>query len=746
MGRLRTITRRALVLGSASVAGGVAFGAFMMSRTPPNPLKLDLAQGEVAFNPWVLVDNEKVTLFTPHADKGQGAASAQAALIAEELDIEFWQFEISFGRPAQAYWNTAMSEEAVPFAATDERWYVEGARDFMGGMIKVLGMQMTGASTSMPDSFDKLRMAGAIARETLKQAASQSSGLPVNALKTANGAVILPGGSEVKYTDLAGIAATLEPVTDVTLRPPSAWRMIGKPMQRLDMVAKSTGTLPYGIDVSVEGMVHATVCSNPKRGGGLKSYDASQARAMRGVKDIVEIPNGVAVVADNTWRAFRAMRAISFDWEDAAYPAEQAQHWTALENSFSEDTLDSTWRDDGDTDAALADGPIIDAEYRSPYVAHAPLEPLNAIALVEEDKVEIWTGHQSQSQLLIEIGKVTGHDTSQITFHNQFMGGSFGHRLEFEFVKQAVEIADQMRGTPVKLTYSREEDFAQEFPRHPAIGRAKGTVARGKVVALDLEIASPSVMSSWYGRQGIPVPMADPLIPAGAWNNPYTIPNHRMRSYRAPELVPVSTWRSVGAPGAGFFFDTFLDELIHEAGADPMEERIRLIDHDVSRIVLQTVAEMSDWGAPLAPNQAKGVAFVENFGVPTAEVVQVTNTDRGIRIDKVWVACDVGVIIDSVNFENLVQGGVVFGLGHAINCEITIADGRAEQTNYHAHEAMRLYQCPEIFVKGLENGSKVRGIGEPPVPPAAPALGNAIFAATGHRLREMPFNKSVRFV
>lgn len=746
MSRLGTITRRTLLIGSAAIAGGIAFGAYMVARTPANPLEDDLADGVATFNPWVLVDGEKVTLITPHADKGQGILSSQAALIAEELDIEFGQFETSFGFPSGAYWNRAMNEESVPFMPTDERWIADTVRSVASGAIKLMGMQTTGASTGIPDSFDKLREAGAVARETLKLAASQQTGTPVSDLRTANGSVILPDGTSLPYTDLAAIAATLDPVTDVPLRDPSTWRLIGKPMQRLDIVSKSTGTQAYGVDLAVDGMVHATICTNPRKGGDLNSYDASQALAMRGVTDVVEVTNGVAVIADNTWRAIRAMDAIAFDWGPAPYPAEQADHWRTLQESFTEERLDNTWRDDGDAETVLTNGADVEAEYRSPYVAHAPMEPLSAIVLVENDKVEIWAGHQSPTQLLIEVGKVTGHDPSQIIFHNQFIGGSFGHRLEFEFVKQAAEIADQMRGTPVKLTYSREEDFAQDFPRHPAIGRGRGKVEDGKVVAIDLGIAAPSVMASQFGRQGMNLPMADPIIPAGAWNNPYAFPNYRMRAYRAPELVPVSTWRSVGAPGAGFIFDTFLDELIHAAGADPMEERIRLMEHEVSRTVLETVAEMSDWGSPLMPNQAKGVAFIESFGVPTAEVVQITNTDRGIKVDKVWVACDVGTIVDPINFENNVQGGVVFGLGHAMNCEITVSDGKIEQSNYHAHEAMRMHQCPEIIVRGLENASKVRGVGEPPVPPAAPALGNAIFAATGRRIRSLPFWNHIDFV
>ena len=505
-----------------------------------------------------------------------------------------------------------------------------------------MALQGTGGSTSMPDSFVKLREAGAVARETLKMAASEKSGVPVADLKTANGKVQLPDGSELKYTELAEIAAGIDPVRKVTLRDPSEWRLIGKPMQRLDIVGKSTGTLDYGIDISVEGMVHAAVKVNPRQGGSMIGFQATDAKAMRGVKDVVEITGGIAVIADNSWRAMKAANAVEITWGDAPYPSEQDDHWSALADSFGEDQLDSMWRDDGDVDTALDASEVITAEYRSPYVAHAPLEPLNAIVRVTDDQVEVWTGHQVPLMLTQVVAGVTGHDPEQVRFHNQFMGGSFGHRLEFEHLKQAVEIADKMRGTPVKLTYSREEDFAHDFPRHIAMGRCRGKVENGGITAIDVQIAAPSVLGSQLGRAGITVPGPDAQIAAGAWNNPYKIENYRMCAFRAPELAPVSSWRSVGAPGAGFIFDTFVDELCHAAGVDPMEERLRLVDHDPSRKVLEAVAEMSDWDSDLGPNKGRGVAFVESFGVPTAEVIEVTNTDQGIKIDRVFVACDVG--------------------------------------------------------------------------------------------------------
>jgi len=749
MGKLATLTRRTFLIGSAAMAGGVAFGIYKVKQTPDNPLEDDLASGEAALNPWVLVDSEKLTLIVPHADKGQGVASAQAALLAEELDLEWGGFETSFGKPSAAYWNTAMADETVPFMSTDESRAAESMRSIMGGMMKLMAMQGTGGSTSMPDSYDKLRQAGAVARETLKLAASNKTGTPVADLKTENGAVVLPDGTRVNYTELAAEAASIEPVRDVELRDPENWRLIGKPMPRLDMAAKSTGSLTYGIDLSIEGMLHAAIKINPRQGGVMNSFDASKAESMQGVDQVLEINNGVAVLASNTWYAIQAANAIEIDWGEAPYPAEQDAHWQAIESSFTDDQLDKQWRNDGDIVTAMADAAMISAEYRSPYVAHQPLEPLNAVVKVTDDAVDVWTGHQLPVMLLQALSGVTGHDTDQIHLHNQYIGGSFGHRLEMEHVKQAAEIANLVRGTPIKLTYSREEDFAHDFPRHIAAARAQGAVKDGKVDSIDLSIASVSPVTSQMGRIGIPAPGPDAQIAAGAWNNPYSIPNYRMRAYRTAELAPVSSWRAVGANGAGVFFDSFLDELIHAAGADPMAERIRLMEHKVSRTVLETVAEMSGWGnsaEPKTANTGKGVAFVESFGVPTAAVVEVTNTESGIAINNVWIAADVGTVIDPVNFENLVQGGVVWGLGHAMNCEISYSDGMAQQTNYHAHEGMRIYQCPNIMVKGLENGHKVRGIGEPPVPVTAPALANAIYAATGQRIRELPLNKHIDFV
>ena len=745
MSRIGKIARRTFLVGSAAVAGGVAFGYYAYRRPVSNPLLDQVAEGEAALTPYVKIDSAGVTLITPRADSGQGAYHVQAALIAEELDVELDQVRVDPGMPDPAYYNTALSAEAAPFRSTDDGFAADATRGIMDAMMKFMGMQITGGSTTVPDSFEKLRLAGAVARETLKAAAAQQTGADIASLTTDAGAVILPGGGRLPYTELAATAATLDPVTDVTLRDPSTWRLVGTEMERLDMVAKSTGTQRYGIDFEVEGMVHASVRTSPRRGT-INGYDAEAARQMRGVIEIVDVTDGVAVVADNTWRAIQAVNAIDIDWGSAAYPAEQEAHWQALSDSFTPEQQDSRFRDEGDVDAALDGAEVIEAEYRAPYLAHAPLEPISAVVQVTDTRADVWTGTQIPRFVQNNVAKLTGLEADQVFVHVLVMGGSFGHRLEDRVVREATEIAVQLKGTPVKLTYSREEDTLQNDTRQIAMARGRGAVKDGQVAAYDLGIAMPSVIASQMGRQGLPTPGPDLQIVAGAWEQPMQIPNYRVTGYRAPELAPVSSWRAVGASTNGFFHDVFLDELIHAAGADPMEERLRLCWHDASRKTLEAVAEMSGWGTDLGPGKGRGVAFCMSFGVPTAEVVEVTSTDGGIKIDKVWVAAEVGRVIDPVNFENMVQGGINWALGHAMNSEITISDGMAEQRNYYDFEGMRLAQAPEVVVRGLENGDTVRGMGEPMVPPAAAALSNAIFAATGQRIREMPMRKHIDFV
>ncbi|MHA6325947.1 xanthine dehydrogenase family protein molybdopterin-binding subunit [Roseivivax sp. CAU 1753] len=747
MSRARTITRRAVLVGSVAIAGGVAFGVYAARRPFDNPLEVGLGAGQAALTPYVRIDAEGVTLITPRADSGQGVYHVQAALIAEELDVDLDAIRVDPGPPDAAYWNTALGAEAAEFMVPSAGIARDAATGAVNTVMKLIGLQITGGSTTVPDGFVKLRAAGASARETLKAAAADRLGVAVETLTTEAGHVIAADGTQLSYEALAPDVAGRAPVQDVPLRDPAQWRYIGKPMQRLDIAAKSTGTQMYGIDVAVPGMVHATVLMNPAQGGALDSFDTAEALKLRGVSSIVPITGGLGIVADNTWRAFQARAALQAQWGPPDFPPDMDAHWQALDAAFTDAALDSRKRDDGDVGAALAGADtVIEAEYRAPYLAHAPLEPVNAIVRVDADAAEVWTGTQIPRFVQANVARIAGIAPDRVVVHAQMIGGSFGHRLEDEVVKQATEIAVQMRGTPVKLTYQREEDMIHDFPRQIAKARLRGTVQDNQVAALDLGIAMPSVMASQMARQNQPVPGPDSQIVAGAWDQPFAIPHHRVTGYRAAPLAPISSWRSVGASSNGFFYNAALDELIHAAGADPLQERLRLANDPLARAVLEAVGEMSDWSGPdLGDGRGRGIALTRSFGVHCAEVIEVARTDSGIRIEKVWVAAEVGRVVDPVNFEAQVQGGVIWGLGHAMNCEITYAGGIAEQDNFHAFEGMRLRQTPAIMVRGLENGTRVTGIGEPPVPPAAPALAGAIFAATGTRLREMPFNRFVQF-
>lgn len=746
------IARRTFLIGAGAVAAGLAVGTYFYRRDIANPLLDGLPAGAAALNPYLRIDADGITLITPRADVGQGAYSVQAALIAEELDLAWGQFKVEPGPPSAAYYNGTVLVEGFPIAATSDSFMARTGRAAADVVGKVLGIQLTGGSSTVPDAFDKLRVAGAVARQMLLQAAALQSGVPVGDLKTEAGHVVLPDGQKLSYVSLAAAASGLEPPTEVQLKPAAQWRLLGQPMQRLDIVPKSTGTATYGIDLRLPGMVYATVRTNPRLGGGMQSHDARNALSAKGVIKVVPINGGVGVIANNTWRAFQAAKLVDVQWGAAPYPPSTEEMFKGVAESFNKGRQDSRFKNLGDVDAALSAAGsqgALQAEYRIPHLAHAPLEPMNAVVQLKDGQLDIWTGTQIPRFLVSAAARIAGLPEDKVKLHVQISGGSFGRRLEDDYVRQAVELAKAHPGVPIKMTWTREEDMSHDFPRPLAIARARGVVGQGQVQTFDLGIAAPSVTASQSGRLGLPAAGPDVAIVAGAWDQPYAIPNYRITGYRAPEMVPVSSWRSVGASGNAYLHESFLDELIHAAGADPLAERLRLCSHAPSRAVLQAVGQMSGWGQPLATSsdgaRGRGLAFALSFGVPVAEVVEVTATAAGIRIDQVFVATEVGTVLDPVNFEAQVQGGVIWGLSHAIFAELTYADGMPEQSNFHNYPSLRLNQVPPIVVQALQSGGAIKGIGEPPVPPAAPALANAIFAATGQRIRELPLRKHITF-
>jgi isoquinoline 1-oxidoreductase beta subunit len=745
MSKIRTIARRSFLIGSAAVAGGSVFGVYKYLQPHPNPLLGELPDGATAITPYVRIDAQGVTIITPRAEMGQGIHTTLAALVAEELDVAWDSIRVEHGSPGAAYFNKAMLQGGVPFAALDQGGMAQATRGTMGVLGKFMGIQGTGGSSSVPDAFDKMRVAGAAARFALVAAAADRLGVAAATLKADNGAVIAPDGKRLPYTELASAAATIALPDAPALKPREQWRYLGKPMPRVDRAGKCTGTATFGIDVRLPEMVFATVRMNPAIGAPIKTFNTNAATAMRGVLQVVALPGGVGVIADNTWRAFQAAQAVQCDWAEPVHGATTAALMDAIAASFDDKHQDSRIRDDGDVTKALAAAKVLEAEYRVPFLAHAPMEPMNAVAWLRAGRLDIWTGTQAPTVARDQAAQLAGLAPDQVFVHTQLMGGSFGRRAESDYVLQAVRLAMAAKGKPVKLTWRREEDMTQDFFRPAAVARMRGSTGAGTVQALDVRVASPSVLESQGGRLGIAMPGPDKLIAEGTYDQPYAIPHYRATGYRTPALLPISSWRSVGNSYNGFFMESFIDELAAQANADPMALRLSLVNHEPSRLVLAAVAEMSEWGKPLDQGRGRGVAFHFSFGVPVAEVVEVTATRDGLRVDKVFVAADVGTALDPRNIEAQLQSAVIFGLSAAMFGEISFAKGAVEQTNFHQYPVLRMGQSPQISVRILQGGSAIRGIGEPGTPPAAPALANAIFSATGRRIRELPLNKHIGF-
>ena len=743
MGRKMKIARRAFLFGAVAVAGGAAFGWWKYTTPYDNPLSGILAREARTLNPYVIIDRDGVTIIAPRAEMGQGIHTTLAALVAEEMDLRLDQVRVIHGPASHAYFNAAVLREGVPFAPTDQGWMAETMRDAMGVPAKFLGFQITGGSSSIPDAFDKMRMAGAAARAMILQAAATRLGVSVGELTTENGEVVAPLGTRIPYADLAIDAGSVELAEAPVLKAVSDWKLLGRTQVRVDMVPKVTGTAQYTIDLRLPGMLFATARTNPRQGGVMNGFDATAAEGMAGVKKIVPLPGGVAVVATNSWLAIQAADAIVFDWGVAPYPASSAELSAQLDTAMSADFVDAVQRDEGDVDAALT-GEVFEARYAVPYLAHATMEPMNAAAWLADGKLTVWSGNQLPTQVRTVGAELTGLPPEAVTVETLLMGGGFGRRAEMDVIKQAITVAMAMEGTPVLLTWSREEDMTHDAYRPAAKAMVRASVADGVISAFDFHTVATSVVESQVGRLGYSVPGPDSTIVQGAWEQPYGFANYRVTGYRAPAAVPVGSWRSVGASQNAFFHETAVDELAHLAGVDPLAFRLAQLTDGPSRKVLEAVAEMCDWGRVPA-GRARGVAFCLSFGVPVAEVIEVMDTPDGLRMTGAWAAVDVGRALDPGNIEAQVQGAMVYGLSAALRGEITFADGMAEQANFWDFEPLRLPQCPPITVRILENQPVLRGIGEPGLPPVAPALGNAIFALTGQRLRELPFAKAVTF-
>ena len=758
MGKVWKYTRRGFLGLGVLAAGGVAFGYYKYKQPYANPLEAMLGEGEATFNPYITINSDgTITIIAPRAEMGQGIHTTLAALVAEELGVTLDQVTVVHGPASEAYYNEAMLKMAGPFPYFEDGFMANTVRGGMGAVSKFLGLQVTGGSSATLDGFVKMRTAGAVARQMLVAAAANRWGVAPESLKVDAGTVTGPNGS-LTFGELALAAAEVEPPSTVALKPQKDWKILGKSQNRVEGTEKVTGGRIFGIDVQLPDMLYGTVKMSPRFGVGAKSYDPAPTLAVNGVRDVVEIETttgkGFGIIADNTWAAFQGAAALVVDWETAKSPSDEAELAQAYDAALASEP---SWTSGGTGDAiggiAAADPEfLLTSRYDVPFLAHAAMEPMNATAQFTDGKLEIWCGTQAPGILEIAAANLLDIETTDVTVNTTRLGGGFGRRGEVDFGLYATAMAMKTGGKPIKVTWTREEDMAHDTYRPRVSGVLQAVVKPGQVPeTLDFRVAAPSTLKSLMGRTFPSLPMAGPddTVLDGAFNQPIAYTNSRYAAHIVETNIPTGFWRSVGNSQNAWFHECFLDEVAEKSGLDPVEMRLKMMAGQTfspAHAALTKVAEMSNWGAPVPAGKGKGVAFAMSFGTWVAQVVQVAVTDGGIRIENVWCAADPGTVLDPKNFEAQMMSGIIFGLSQALGQEITMADGQVEQENFYDFDAMRMWQTPSIDIAILQNAPKMGGAGEPGTPPAAPALTNAIYAATGQRIRQMPLSHSVDFI
>ena len=659
-----------------------------------------------------IAPDDTVTVLLAHSEMGQGIWTSLPMLIAEELDFDVSKMKVEHAPAAPAYFHTAF------------------------------GAQMTGGSTTTWSEFDRYRQVGAIARALLVQAAAQRLGVDAAACRTENGAVIA-GDRRLRYGELADDAAQLPVPASVALKDPKDWKVIGQPTRRLDTPEKINGTAVFGLDVRLDGLLTAVVARSPVFGGKVKSFDASAALAVPGVRKVVQVPSGVAVVADHFWAAQQGREALKVDWDLGPGAALDTVAMLAEYRKLA--------AADGKVAAAAGDAPgtlakagkVVDVEYVLPYLAHAPMEPLNATVRIAADRCDVWTGTQMQTAEQMTAAAITGLKPEQVHIHTTFLGGGFGRRAtpSCDWVTEAVHVA-KAAGTAVKTVWTREDDVRGGYYRPMAVHRIRAALgSNGLPQAWDHTIVCQSVLAGSPFEAMIPKNGVDPASVEGAADSPYlkAIPNYRvqLQDYRAP--VPVLWWRSVGHSHTAFAMECMVDELARAAGIDPVEYRRRLLaDRPRLRAAMDLAATKAGWGSPLPAGRARGVAVHESFGSFVAQVAEVSVEGGRIRVHRVVCAVDCGIAVNPKTIEAQIESGIAFGLSAALSGAITFKDGRVQQSNFDDYRVLRLPDMPRVEVHIVPSTERPGGIGEPGTPPIAPAVANAVAALTGERLREMP--------
>jgi len=708
--------------------------------------------GTSAFNAWLVIGADgAVTVHVPRQEMGQGITTALPLLVAEELDCDVSRLKFDQAPVDPVYANATMLADGVPFRPDDEGWAASLARLTQYRMAEILGVQATGGSTSVRDAWTVMRHAGAAARSQLVAAAAQRWGVPAAECRTENGRV-LHANRALGYGELAVEAARIDPPGSVALKDPGTFRLLGRPQPRLDIPQKTEGTAQFGIDTRLPGMAYAAIAHCPVFGGSLKRVGSAKASRLPGVRAIVELPAtstsaaAVAVVADSWWRAQNALAALEISWDAGAHASLDSARQRAAYGELLANGKGREYERIGDPGSMLGSAKrVLDATYFVPYLAHATMEPMNCTALVANGRCEIWAGNQAPTLARWMAGKAAGIPTENVTVHTPFLGGGFGRRAEMDVVVEAAAIAARVPGTPVQLIWSREEDLRHDAYRPMALARLRCALdASGAIAAWHHRIVSQSCTQSFTARL-IPAAASDVLKDKttceGASDLAYAMPSRLVEHVLAEQPVPVGFWRSVGHSHNAFFVESFLDEAAHAAGKDPLQYRLAMLEGAPRhRRVLETAARAAGWGTPLqGANRGRGLALAESFHSIVAQVAEVEVEAGNVRVRRVACAIDCGRALNPDTVAAQMESGIVYGLSAALFGQITLKAGGVEQANFPSYEVVRMADCPAIDVQIVDSGwEHLGGVGEPGTPPIAPAVANAVFAATGRRVRELP--------
>jgi isoquinoline 1-oxidoreductase beta subunit len=706
--------RRRFLQASAQAAGAltIAFHVGPLHAAPqeggaPAPKPLPDPNAFLRFGA-----DGSTTVILSHAEMGQGMWTGLVMLVAEELDLD---------------WKTVKVEHAPaapPYAHAN------------------YGIQMTGGSTSVSSEFDRYRQVGALARTLLVEAAAQKWGLPASSCRALGGAVV-SGDRRATYGELAEAASKLPRPATVALEAPSSWTVIGRPTKRLDSPEKVNGRAQFGMDVRFPGLHTALVLRSPYFGGTVKSFDPAKALAVPGVRKVVQVPSGVAVVADHFWSAKLGRDALKVEWNPGAGATLDSEAMAREYRALAK-TPGIKAKAAGDPAAAMPKAAkVVEAEYDFPFLAHAPMEPLNCTVRIDAGRCEIWTGTQMQTVDQGTAASILGMKPEQVTIHTQFLGGGFGRRATptSDFVREAVHVA-QAAGLPVKTVWTREDDLHGGYYRPLFYHHAKvGLDAAGTPIAWQHALVGQSFLIG-TPFEGMVKDGIDPTSVEGVFDSPYVLDakHHLVELHTPKSPVPTLWWRSVGHTHTGFVMETLVDELALAAGKNPLAyRRARLATHPRHLAALELAASKAGWGTPAPRGRFRGLAVHESFGSYVAQVAEVSVVKGAVRVHRVVAAIDCGVAVNPAGVTAQVEGAIVYALSAALYGEITLKDGRVQQSNFHDYRPARMSDAPAIEVHIVPSTAAPSGVGEPGVPPLAPAVANAIFAATGKRMRRLPF-------